>query len=89
MQMPTRLAGLLERWIQTMLAKTVKDGLFLFDGSLTSGTVDTPIQRLREILSYARRNNSTVLAFSKATTLRENGILITEQLPNHESTLFA
>ena len=83
-QMPMRLASLLERWMQTMLTKTVKDGVILFDGSLTSGTNDTPTQRLREILSYARRNNSTVLAFSKATTLRANGILITEQLPNHE-----
>ncbi len=84
LQMPMRLASLLERWLQTMLAKTVNHGIILFDGSLTSGTLDTPVQRLREILSYARRNNSTVLAFSKATTLRANGILITEQLPNHD-----
>jgi ABC-type multidrug transport system fused ATPase/permease subunit len=84
LQMPTRLASLLERWLQTMLAKTVNHGIILFDGSLISGTIDTPVQRLREILSYARRNNSTVLAFSKATTLRANGILITEQLPNHD-----
>jgi hypothetical protein len=84
LQMPTRLAGLLERWMQTMLAKTVNHGIILFDGSLTAGTIDTPIQRLKEILSHSRRNNSTVLAFSKATTLRSNGILITEQLPNHD-----
>jgi len=84
MQMPMRLAGLLERWLQTMLAKTVSHGVILFDGSLISGTIDTPVQRLREILGYARRNDSTVLAFSKATTLRANGILITEQLPNHD-----
>ena len=84
MQMPTRLASLLERWLQTMLAKTVKNGILLFDGSLTSGTIDTPVQRLREILNHARRNSSTVLAFSKATTLRANGILITEQLPNND-----
>jgi hypothetical protein len=84
MQMPTRLASLLERWLQTMLAKTVNKGVLLFDGSLTSGTFDTPVQRLKEILSYARRNNSIVLAFSKATTLRANGILITEQLPNYD-----
>jgi hypothetical protein len=84
MQMPMRLASLLERWMQTMLARTINGGVILFDGSLTSGTTDTPTQRLREILSYARRNGSTVLAFSKATTLRVNGILITEQLPNHE-----
>jgi hypothetical protein len=84
MQMPTRLASLLERWLQTMLAKTVSQGLILFDGSLTSGTFDTPVQRMKEILSLARRNRSTVLAFSKMTSLRVNGYLITDQLPNHE-----
>ena len=83
-QMPTRLASLLERWLQTMLAKTVNNGLILFDGSLTSGTFDTPVQRMKDILSLARRNKSTVLAFSKVTSLRANGYLITEQLPNHE-----
>jgi hypothetical protein len=84
MQMPLRLASLLERWLQTMLAKTVNNGVLLFDGSLTCGTPETPIQRLREILGYARKNQSTVLAFSKATTLRANGLLITEQLPNRD-----
>jgi hypothetical protein len=83
MQMPTRLASLLERWLQTMLTKTVANGLILFDGSLTSGTFDTPAQRMKEILSNARRNRSTVLAFSKMTSLRVNGYLITEQLPKH------
>ena len=84
MQMPTRLASLLERWHQTMLAKTVNQGIILFDGSLTSGTYDNPAQRMKEILSLTRRNSSIVLAFSKMTTLRVNGYLITEQLPNHE-----
>jgi hypothetical protein len=81
MQMPTRLASLLERWLQTMIAKTVNRGVLLFDGSLTAGTPETPTQRIKEILAYARKNQSTVLAFSKATTLRSNGLLITEQLP--------
>jgi hypothetical protein len=84
MQMPTRLASLLERWLQTMLAKTVSHGLILFDGSLTSGTFDTPVQRMKNILSLARKNKSTVLAFSKMTSLRVNGYLITEHLPKHE-----
>jgi hypothetical protein len=84
LQMPTRLASLLERWLQTMLAKTVTDGLLLFDGSLTSGTIDTPVQRMREILTVARRNRNIVLAFSKATTLRSNGYLITDLLPEHD-----
>ncbi len=84
MQMPTRLASLLERWLQAMLAKTVTTGLILFDGSLTSGTFDTPVQRMKEILDTARRNNNVVLAFSKMTNLRVNGYLITDMLPEHE-----
>ena len=85
MQMPTRLASLLERWLQTNLANTAADALILFDGSLTSGTIDTPVQRMREILSAARRNRNTVLAFSKATSLRVNGYLITDLLPEGEA----
>jgi hypothetical protein len=84
MQMPTRLASLLERWLQTMLAKTVENGLILFDGSLTSGTIDTPVQRMKDILTLARRNRSTVLAFSKMTSLRVNGYLITDQFSKHD-----
>ena len=84
MQMPTRLASLLERWLQTMLAKTVENGLILFDGSLTSGTFDTPVQRMKDILTLARRNKSIVLAFSKMTSLRVNGYLITDHLPKHD-----
>ncbi len=85
MQMPTRLASLLERWLQTTLAKTVNSGLILFDGSLTSGTIDTPVQRMKDILSLARRNKNVVLAFSKMTSLRVNGYLITDQLPKKEA----
>jgi hypothetical protein len=84
LQMPTRLASLLERWLQAMLAKTLSQGLILFDGSLTSGTLDTPVQRMRETLSNARKNKNTVLAFSKMTNLRVNGYLITDLLPEHE-----
>jgi hypothetical protein len=84
LQMPTRIASLLERWLQTMIAKTASQALILFDGSLTSGTIDTPVQRMREILALARRNRNTVLAFSKMTTLRVNGYLITDLLPEHE-----
>jgi len=82
--MPTRLAALLERWLQSMLARTITDALLLFDGSLTAGTFDTPVQRMKEILDAARRNSNMVLAFSKMTTLRVNGYLITDLLPEHE-----
>jgi len=73
LQMPTRIASLLERWLQAMIAKTATNGVLLFDGSLTSGTIDTPVQRMREILTTARRHGNIVLAFSKATSLRSNG----------------
>jgi hypothetical protein len=84
LQMPMRLASLLERWLQAMIVKVAKNGVLLFDGSLTSGTIDTPVQRMREILSTARRNGNTVLAFSKATSLRSNGFLITDLLPERD-----
>ena len=81
LQMPTRLASLLERWLQNMVVRTAANGLVLFDGSLTSGTFDTPVERMREILTTARGHGNIVLAFSKATCLRVNGYLITDLLP--------
>jgi hypothetical protein len=83
-QMPTRIATLLERWLQTSLAKTLNNSLILFDGSLTSGTPDTPTQQMKETLHAARERGNIVLAFSKMTTLRVNGHLITEMLPYYK-----
>jgi hypothetical protein len=83
-QMPMRIASLLERWLQTMLSKTISSGLILFDGSLTSGTGDTPIQLMKEILCAARKRENVVLAFSKATNLRIDGHVITDTLPEHK-----
>ncbi len=83
-QIPTRIASLLERWLQTMLSKTMSSGLILFDGSLTAGTGDTPIQRMKEILAYANKRKNVVLAFSKMTSLRVNGYLITDLQLKHK-----
>jgi hypothetical protein len=83
-QMPTRIASLLERWLQTMAAKTLNDGLILFDGSLTAGTAETSMHRMKEILDTARKGGNVVLAFSKMTNLRVNGHLITDLLPEHK-----
>jgi len=76
--MPMHIASLLEKWMQTMLAKTITDGILLFDGSLTAGTFDAPIQRVKSLLQASRNNNNVVIAFSKSTTLRFNGYLITD-----------
>jgi len=84
LQMPTRIANLLERWLQAMLSKTLGNSLILFDGSLTSGTTDTPTHLMKEILSAARKRGSVALAFSKMTNLRVNGHLITEIIPLHK-----
>lgn len=81
-QMPTRLATLLERWLQLITARTMTNSLILLDGSLTAGTPDTPASIMQEILENARRMGNTVLAFSKMTTIRLNGNLITDVLPN-------
>ncbi|MEM2995808.1 MAG: hypothetical protein QXI91_07365 [Candidatus Bathyarchaeia archaeon] len=83
-QMPTRMANILERWLQKMLSKTMTDSLILIDGSLTGGTPDTPAQAIKEILETARKMGNTVLAFSKMTCLRVNGHLITEVLPMYK-----
>ncbi len=77
-QMPIRIAGLLERWLQTMLSRTMNDALVLFDGSLMAGIGDTSVMRMKETLLNARRRRNVVLAFSKMTNLRTNGYLITE-----------
>ncbi len=82
LQMPTRIAALLERWMQTALVKTAENGLILFDGSLTSGTSDAPVLRMKHILETARQRGNTILALSKGTCLRINGHLITDMLPD-------
>ncbi len=79
-QMPTRLASLLERWLQLATAKTMSKSLILFDGSLTAGTPDAPSSVMLEILENARKMGNAVLAFSKMTTMRLNGNLITDIL---------
>jgi len=81
LQIPLRMANLLERWLQASLAKTMSNGIILFDGSLTAGTPDTPTQQLKEVLASARSMGNAVLAFTKVTTLRFNGCLLTEAFP--------
>jgi hypothetical protein len=58
-------------------------GLILFDGSLTSGTTDMPIRRMKEMLDNARDRRNIVLALSKMTNLRFNGCLITDFALDH------
>jgi hypothetical protein len=84
MQIPMYIASLLERWLQNSLTKRIKNGIILFDGSLTSGTNESPLYCLKDILNKAKKNNNTILAFSKITKLRSNGYLITDKLPDYD-----
>jgi len=69
----TKLRNHVERWAQEVLSATVRNGIVLFDGSLTAGTPDNPAGRVNRILSTARSNNSVVLALSKSTQLTVGG----------------
>ncbi len=69
----TRLRNHVERWAQEVLSNTVKNGIILFDGSLTAGTPDNPASRVNRILSTSRANDSIVLALSKSTQLTVGG----------------
>ena len=84
MQMPMRIANLLEKWLQAALTRTLTNSLVLFDGSLTAGTPDAPTQQMKQLLTTARNRNNAVLAFSKMTNLRTNGYLITDAMPPHK-----
>jgi hypothetical protein len=74
----TRIAGVLERWIQLNLCSTSSNILILFDGSLTAGTPDTPESVVAKILQTARTRANTVLAFSKFSRIRFKGQALTE-----------
>jgi hypothetical protein len=72
-----RLRNTLERWMQREICASLKDGVVLFDGSLTVGTPDNPTAHLACILDSARQNRNVVLAFSKSTKLCAFGRKIT------------
>lgn len=69
----TRLRNHVERWVQEVLAESLKDGILLIDGSLTAGTPDNPAARVNNILSTARSHNSIVVGISKSTELTVGG----------------
>jgi len=83
-RLQTRMAGILERWLQTTLCLTLHDGLILWDGSLTAGTASTSTYFLKKLLETARKNRNTVLAFSKFTRLRLWGYQFTDLLQKHQ-----
>ncbi|MEM2110737.1 MAG: hypothetical protein QXX08_02540 [Candidatus Bathyarchaeia archaeon] len=69
LKMVDRVRNIHERYLQMQAAEKYPDSILLFDGSLTGGTIDTPVNVLRNILQSASASNSDVVAFSKKTRL--------------------
>ncbi len=73
-----RMGNLLERWLQLSISCSTYDAIILWDGSMTAGMADSPVDEMSRLLEIARNRLSTVLAFSKNTTLRFSGHKLTD-----------
>ncbi|MCW4034760.1 MAG: hypothetical protein NWF03_05290 [Candidatus Bathyarchaeota archaeon] len=73
-----RIGNLLERWLQLGISCSAHDTIILWDGSMTAGMPDSPTDEMSRLLETARNRLSTVLAFSKNTTLRFDGQKLTD-----------
>jgi hypothetical protein len=74
----TRIGNLLERWLQLGISCSANNSIILWDGSLTAGTADSPVNVISRFLEIARNRLNTVLAFSKTTNLRLLGHRLTD-----------
>ncbi|TRO50647.1 DNA double-strand break repair nuclease NurA [Candidatus Bathyarchaeota archaeon] len=68
--MQTKMGNLLERWLQLGLSSSTYGTIILWDGSMTAGMIDSPIDDMDRLLNVARNRLNTILAFSKNTNLR-------------------
>jgi hypothetical protein len=73
-----RIGNILERWLQLGICCSAYDSIILWDGSMTAGMADSPADDMARLLEVARNRLSTVLAFSKSTTLRISGHKLTD-----------
>ena len=76
--MQARIGNLLERWLQLGISCSAYSTLILWDGSMTAGMVDSPVNEMSRLLEIARNRLSIVLAFSKNTNLRFSGHKLTD-----------
>ncbi|MCE4608611.1 MAG: hypothetical protein F7B61_06630 [Caldisphaeraceae archaeon] len=65
-----RVRNFIERYLQILTAGLIKNGIILWDGSLTSGTVDTPKEILVRALKRAEQSGNSVIGVSKSSYLR-------------------
>jgi len=80
--MQARIGNLLERWLQLGISCSAYGTIILWDGSMTAGMVDSPVDEMARLLETARNRLSTVLAFSKNTNLRFSGHKLTDLTEN-------
>lgn len=76
--MQARMGNLLERWLQLGISCSAYDTIILWDGSMTAGMTDSPVEEMSRLLEIARNRLNTVLAFSKNTSLRFSGHKLTD-----------
>ncbi len=76
--MQTIIGNLLERWLQLGISCSAHDSIILWDGSLTAGAADSPVNLISHLLEIARNRFNTILAFSKTTNLRFLGHRLTD-----------
>lgn len=74
----TRIAAILEQWLQINLCVASSDSLILIDGSLVGGTPEAPEGIVSEILRAAKNKGNTILAFSKLSRLHFDGRCLTD-----------
>ena len=65
-----RIRNAIERMLQRAAAKTIRDGIVLWDGSLIGGTVDTPMKVVVENIAAAHSNGNSVVGVSKRSWLK-------------------
>ena len=65
-----RIRNAIERIMQKIAASTIKDGIVLWDGSLTGGTVDTPKEVIERNIKTAFYSGNSVIGISKRSWLR-------------------
>jgi hypothetical protein len=80
--MQTRMGNLLDRWLQLGVSCSARNSIILWDGSLTAGTADSPVNVISKFLEIARNRFNTILAFSKTTNLRLLGHRLTDLAGN-------
>jgi len=73
-----RMGNLLERWLQLGVSSSTYETIILWDGSMTAGMLDCPVEEMSRLLEIARNRLNIVLAFSKNTNLRFSGHKLTD-----------